>query len=421
MPVFFALNIVDLAYATSLGDDLMVLKALDLFCGMGGLSWGLKSTVDIEPIWAVDNHEPALALYRRNLPNTYVLNLDISKPSNIRSLLEKVRFHGGVDLVVGGSPCRGFTQIRNGQYTDLDPHNGLAIKFAEIVRELNPLAFIYENVPQLENFRAFKRFIGRLRGRNSYRVNYSVVEAANFGNPSRRSRLFVVGIRWDVGRVPIIPKGLDIPSHNFWWQRNERNGKVFYDPKLKEPWRARLFDPNDLELVNVEQSISDLPILETKTHGSSCSYSTPPQSAYQKWARQGLQETDGHVVQRIRPETRERLKAVVKGGNWRDLPEPLTYKIPGDPTSGKLRRSHYSAYRRLLPEGHSPTVQGHADFAYHHQYERTLTPRELARLMGFTDDFRLGHEYNSVVQAIGNAVPPILAKVIAEFLIRQLD
>jgi DNA (cytosine-5)-methyltransferase 1 len=66
-------------------------------------------------------------------------------------------------------------------------------------------------------------------------------------------------------------------------------------------------------------------------------------------------------------------------------------------------------------------VQGHSDFAYHYKYERTLTPRELARLMGFTDNFQLGHEYDSVVQAIGNAVPPLLAKAIAESLLEQLN
>jgi DNA (cytosine-5)-methyltransferase 1 len=87
----------------------MGLKALDLFCGMGGLSWGLKETGLIEPLWAIDNHEPALALYRRNLPDPYVLNLDLSKSANLRDLIEKIRLNGGVDLVVGGSPCRGFT------------------------------------------------------------------------------------------------------------------------------------------------------------------------------------------------------------------------------------------------------------------------------------------------------------------------
>lgn len=402
----------------------MALKALDLFCGMGGLSWGLKATGVIEPIWAVDHHEPALALYKSNLFNTHVLNFDLSIVSGIKDLIEKIRFSGGVDLVVGGSPCRGFTQIRNGQDTYSDPNNRLAIKFAEIVRELNPLAFIYENVPTLENSKVFKRFIGKLRGRNSYQVSYAVVEAANFGNPSRRARLFVLGIRRDFGRVPIIPKGLDIPHQQFWWQRDEHNGKIIYYPKLEEPWRALLLDPNNSQLVNTEQAIADLPILEaktTKTNGSNYPYTTPPQSAYQKWVRQHLQETDGHAIPRIRPETRERLKAIVPGGNWRDLPKPLTFKIPHEPTSGALRRRHYSAYRRLLPQGHSPTVQGHADFAFHYKHERALTPRELARLMSFTDDFRLGHEYHSVVQAIGNAVPPILAKAIAESLIGQLD
>lgn len=399
----------------------MGLRALDLFCGMGGLSWGLKETGLIEPLWAIDNHEPALALYRRNLPDTYVLNLDLSKSANLRDLIEKIRLNGGVDLVVGGSPCRGFTQIRNGQDTHSDPNNRLAIKFAEIVRELSPLAFIYENVPQLEKSRVFKRFIGRLKGRNNYRVAHAVVEAANFGNPSRRARLIVVGIRWDFGRLPIIPKGVDIPHQQFWLRRVEQDGKIGYCSKLQQPWRSCLLDPDDRRLINVEQAIADLPILEGKTKGSNRSYGVPPQSAYQRWARQHTQETDGHVVPRVRPETRERLKAIVPGGNWRDLPTPLTYRIPYEPASGQLRRSHYSAYRRLLPESHSPTVQGHSDFAYHYKYERALTPRELARLMGFTDNFQLGHEYDSVVQAIGNAVPPPLSKAIAESLLEQLN
>lgn len=398
----------------------MSLKALDLFCGMGGLSWGLKATEFIEPLWAVDNHEPALALYKRNFSDTHVLNLDLSRLSETRDLLEKIRFNGGVDLVVGGSPCRGFTQIRNGQNINSDPNNRLAIKFAEIVRELNPLAFIYENVPQLENSRVFQRFLGKLKGRSIYRVAYAVVEAANFGIPSRRARLFVVGLRWDIGQIPIIPKGLDIPPSQFWLHRDEQNGKILYCPRLKEPWKSHLINPDDYQLVNVEQAIADLPTIQGKTTGTNRTYETLPQSAYQFWARQDTQETDGHVVPRIRPETKERLKAVAPGGNWRDIPKALTHKIPYDPTSGQLRRSHYSAYRRLLPEGHSPTVQGHADFAYHYKYERTLTPRELARLMSFTDKFQLGHEYASVVQAIGNAVPPVLAGAIAASLLKQL-
>ncbi|MEQ8539158.1 MAG: DNA cytosine methyltransferase [Coleofasciculus sp. D1-CHI-01] len=399
----------------------MNLKVIDLFCGMGGLSWGLNKTKMIKPSYAVDNHAPALALYQSNFPDTHILNIDISQNSQIRDLIEKINFNGGVDIVVGGRPCRGFTQIRNGQNKDSDPNNKLTLKFAEIVRELNPLAFIYENVPHLEHYKLFQRFLSRLRGRNSYKIAYAVVEAANFGNPSRRSRLLVVGIRSDLGRFPIIPRGLDIPYQQFWLRRCEQEGQIRYCSKLEEPWRSYLFDPDDCRLVNVEQAISDLPILEGQTAGASRPYGNLPQSAYQHLCRQNIQETDGHIVPRIRPETRERLKAIAPGGNWRDLPTPLTYRIPYEPASGKLRRSHYSAYRRLLPESHSPTVQGHSDFAYHYKYERALTPRELARLMGFTDDYQLGHEYDTVVKAIGNAVPPVLATAIATSLLEQLN
>ena len=398
----------------------MELKALDLFCGIGGLSWGIQATDLISLVWAVDKHLAPLEIYQQNLPGTRILNYDLSKLSQARELVEKVQFHGGVDVIIGGSPCQGFTRIRNGQDIKKDPHNRLAIRFAEIVRQLEPLIFIYENVPQLAAFDVFAKFLSKLRGRGVYQISYAVVEAANFGTPSRRTRLFVVGFRRDLGQIPFLSKGLDIPSSQFWWQRNIEKGKASYSLRLLEPWRSRLLEPHDSSLVNVEQALSDLPILNAGETAGRLAYATSPQSAYQKWARQGSSKPDGHVVPRIRPETRERLQAIGPGGNWRDLPESLMYKIPRDSASGQLKRRHYSAYRRLLPEGHSPTVQGHSDFAFHYKYERALTPREMARLMGFPDRFNLGHCYDSVVNAIGNAVPPLVATDITNSLLQQI-
>ena len=399
----------------------MGLRALDLFCGMGGLSWGVQTIGVISPIWAVDKHPPALEIYQKNFPDAHILDLDLSKPAQIQELVEKIQFHGGIDVVVGGSPCRGFTQIRNGQDTKADPHNCLAIKFAEIVRQLEPIMFIYENVPQLANSDVFPKFLSKLKGRGNYQISHAVVEAANFGTPSRRTRLFVVGFRQDLGQMPVIFKGLDVPRSQFWWQRDINDGKASYSSGLREPWRSQLLDPHDISLVNAEQALSDLPVLNAGETAGRLPYATSPQSAYQKWARQGSRKPDGHVVPRIRPETRERLQAIGFGGNWRDLSESLMYKIPHDPTSGELKRRHYSAYRRLLPEGHSPTVQGHSDFAFHYKYERALTPRELARLMGFPDKFKLGQCYDSVVRAIGNAVPPLVATDIATALLKQAE
>ncbi len=388
---------------------------------MGGLSWGVQATGLIKPIWAVDKHLPALKLYQLNFSSTHILSLDLSQRSDINQLLEKISFYGdGVDVVMGGSPCRGFTQIRNGQDIQSDPHNRLAMKFAEIVRALNPLLFIYENVPRLESFSMFPKFLSRLRGKGCYRVSHAVVEAANFGTPSRRTRLFVVGFRVDLGKTPEISRGLNIPYQQFWCQRSADTSQITYSSRLSEPWKSILLDSNDLRLVNVEQAISDLPLLQPGVSANKLTYATFPQSAYQKWARQEIYESDGHVVPLIRPETRTRLEAIPPGGNWRDLPDPLTYKIPHDLSSGLLRRRHYSAYRRLLPEGHSPTVQGHSDFAYHYRYERALTPRELGRLMGFPDKFRLGQAHDTVVQAIGNAVPPRMVTEIAVSLLHQL-
>lgn len=398
----------------------MNLRALDLFCGMGGLSWGVQATGIVKPFWAVDYYLPALELYQKNFQETHALKLDLSQSSNVQDLLEKIAFYDGVEVVVGGSPCRGFTQIRNGQNTQSDPHNRLAMQYAEIVRAINPLFFVYENVPQLANFEIFPKFLSRLRGRNRYRISHAIVEAANFGTPSRRTRLFVVGFRWDLGQTPVISRGLDIPHHLFWWKRDLTQNQARYRTKLPEPWRSQLCDPNNICLVNAEQALSDLPILEAGASKDKLPYATLAQSAYQRWARQGIRKPDGHQVPQIRPETRERLEAISPGGNWRDLPQPLLFRVPHDPTSGELQRRHYSAYRRLLPEGHSPTVQGHADFAYHHEYERSLSSRELARLMGFPDKFQLGNAYYPSACAIGNAVPPRVATRIMEGLLHQL-
>lgn len=285
------------------------LKALDLFCGMGGLSWGLQSTAIIQSVWAVDVHPPALQLYENNFPETNILDLDLFKPSDIKNLLEKIKFYNGIDIVVGGSPCRGFTQIRNGQDTIDDPHNHLPIKFAAIVRELEPLFFIYESVPQLINFEIFPKLLSRLIGRRNYKVAYEIIEAANFGTPSRRTRLFVVGFRQDLCQVPAISKGLGIPFQEFWWQREIKDEKAIYSSRLREPWRSHLLDPNDISLVNAEQALSDLPFLEAGVSAGRLAYAAPPQSAYQKWVRQGSCKPDRHVVPYIRSETRERLES----------------------------------------------------------------------------------------------------------------
>ncbi len=399
------------------------LTAIDLFCGAGGLSYGLREA-GFRVLAAADHDPDGCATFRLNHPGTIVVEGDLTKPGNHREIVEAAGSEQ-LDLLAGGPPCQSFSQIHNHDRLLGDPRNRLYREFVRVLKELRPRTLILENVPGLNQLEggAVRRQIERdlsLGGR--YQVVSGVLDAGDFGTPQRRPRLVFIGAERTLGD-PALPEGSGLTRLLAEAGARKRTAPGPLAAELREA----LLDPTDLRAVTVSQALSDL--LE-----SGPSYSGAPGSAFQKAARKMSEVPQDHEPSRIRDDTVRRLKAIPPGGNIHDLPDHLLNRYLngrrwGPAGNGKtLARRHFYAYRRLHPDRLAWTVNTKADFAYHYSLLRGLSVREAARLQGFPDHYHFttappgtpGQYKNgarhSRYRQVGNAVPPTLARAIGESL-----
>ncbi len=163
------------------------MKAIDLFCGAGGLSLGLKRA-GWELVASVENDSHASATHRLNFPECKHFQCDIQK-------IDWREFRGKIDLVAGGPPCQPFSV--SGKQQGSKDSRDMVPEFLRAVKEIEPTAFLLENVKglTLEKFRGyFDETILRFE-KLGYLVTYKVLSAADFGVPQQRERVFIVGIR----------------------------------------------------------------------------------------------------------------------------------------------------------------------------------------------------------------------------------
>lgn len=172
-----------------------MLTAIDLFCGAGGLTEGLKQA-GFTVVGAVEISPLANEAYELNHPDTALWKRDIRRlaPGEIMSRLKLDP--GQLDLLAGCPPCQGFSALRtHRQGTSVqDPRNGLVAQFARFAEALLPRTLMMENVPALKDDRRFKLVLKRLE-RLGYELNHDVLDAADYGVPQRRRRLVLLGCR----------------------------------------------------------------------------------------------------------------------------------------------------------------------------------------------------------------------------------
>jgi DNA (cytosine-5)-methyltransferase 1 len=179
-------------------------RAIDLFCGCGGLSLGLKKA-GFNVVGAVDNDKLAVETYKANHTGVEVWPKDIRELS---TLTVKRRLHirkGELDLLAGCPPCQGFSSIRtlNGSRAISDPRNDLIEEFYRFVNGFMPKAVMFENVPGLLEDYRFKSLVNRLEVLG-YRGKYDILNAADYGVPQRRRRLIYLAGR--DGWIDFAPK-----------------------------------------------------------------------------------------------------------------------------------------------------------------------------------------------------------------------
>lgn len=357
---------------------------VDLFCGCGGMSWGLKQA-GFHVLAGVDIDAPSIETYRRNFGEDAGLPADLTLLA-AEEFAEYLNLRPEeLDLMIGGPPCQGFSKNvpRKQRYLE-DPKNRLVRRFLEYAEYLRPQVIIMENVAEMKN--GFEgaytdEIVERLEA-IGYRVTDKVLYAPDYGVPQRRRRAFFFANR--LGLSIEFPE----PSH-------------FASDTA--PMLAALGAYN-----TVRDALSDLPSLAHGEGTSPMEYDKPPQTPYQILMRRNAEILFDHVARKLADTQYRRLASIVAGQGARDLPDELKPK------------SHYSgAYGRLEWDSLAPTITrwvfhpGSGRFG-HPSDVRVITIREAARLQSFSDDFVFTGTYIQKSHQVGNAVPPLIMQAFGE-------
>lgn len=366
------------------------MNVIDLFAGCGGLSLGFEMSGFKIPL-AIEKDEWASETYKRNHPDTTVLTGDITEITDLANLIDENDLP--IDGIIGGPPCQGFSL--SGNRDKNDPRNSLFMEFVRFVRFYRPKFFIMENVTGILSMKTkenknVKDLILEEYDNAGYNVKICKLNAAEFGVPQSRVRIVFIGFRKDI---------------NF---KEEQIGPIPF-----------LFGK---EQITIEQAIMDLPQIDSGEGSDSIPYDSKPNNDYQKWARNGSLKIYNHIAMRHTKRLIERFKNITFGQSVADVDECHQQRKRGDASkiSGKVFSQNNM---RPFPDKPSPTIPASFQSNFIHPFlNRNFTAREGARLQSFPDTYifcgkrtTMSWEKNlSQYQQIGNAVPPLLGKAIAE-------
>lgn len=368
--------------------------AIDLFCGCGGMSCGLKMA-GFEVLAGVDVEPKYMVTFSHNFPNAKDLGLDLSELSPQEFMAVVGIQPGEVDLLAGGPPCQGFSKNtpRKNRCMD-DPNNVLITTFLRYCEVLQPRMVLMENVAEMKNGfdrRYSDELLCRLEG-SGYTVSHKVLNAADFGVPQRRRRAFFAANRFGVE--------FQLPGATHAKPDKRKNQKKLFSLPAH---------------VSVWDAIGDLPSLKHGEGAEYADYASPPASAYQQLMRGGLKHVRNHAARPLRPTQYERLASLEPGQGLKDLPRRL-----------QIKGGYSGAYGRLTKDMVSPTI---TRWVFHpgsgrwgHPVDiRVLSIREAARIQGFPDWYAFEGSYTQQAGQLGNAVPPLLVKRIVESMVAQLE
>ncbi len=415
--------------------------AIDLFCGAGGLSQGLHDA-GFEVLWGLDHEDKTKPTYDANHEHEMdVGDITDIDPSDVDIGLDD---DDNLDLVAGGPPCPTFSLVGRskinsleGQSTTEDERHALYEDFLRFVNHFEPKAFIMENVEGMlsaendEGEQVVDVITDQMESLG-YDVNVQLLDAADYGVPQHRKRLFFIGNRigadnpdmseWETHRQP---RNDDEKSIKFKRDPEELSSEnqstlggfsdeekeefpVFKKGKSKQPWNT------------VADAILDLPPVTPKGDTppkKAESYELGPVSEYQYWVR-NIPEDDDWEDQPL-------LNHECRGHNMRDL---TLYKLLGEGVSyiiGDIPEEHQpyrsdifpDKLKKQNPREPSSTVVAHlykdGHMFIHPNEARSITVREAARLQSFKDTFEFPVARTHAFKQVGNAVPPLLAQAIA--------
>lgn len=386
-----------------------------LFAGAGGFATGF-SLAGFTPLFFNEIDQQAACTFNLNFPRTFPFVCPIQEltAQRIRDLCSP---DDSLDVMIGGPPCQGFSINAPVRRSD-DPRNSLFQHYARIVLEgLRPKFIIMENVPgliSLDQGKTLQAVIAAFE-QSGYKIIFHILNAAHYGVPEERWRLFILGTR-----LPDVELSFPPPTHYNYQRPNFTGGRdhtFLYAIKAQQQslWYTDLLPP-----ITVGEAISDLPVIAAGSGDYEMDYDAEPQSSYQQKMRIYSQKLYNHECANVSEINLERMKHVLPGGSWRDIPFDLLPK-----GMQRARRSdHTKRYGRLEREGISGTIltkcDPHWGSFFHYEQNRVISIREAARIQSFPDWFRLAGTKGEQYRQVGNAVPPLLAYALAAHIKKLL-
>ena len=344
-------------------------RVLDLFCGAGGLSWGLHKNSHFKTMVALDFDKNAANTFKRNMPEAEVVVGDITD-SSIKKRIIELAVEKKVNMIAGGPPCQGYS-MKGKKLGLADPRNFLFREYLNIVAQLQPEVFVIENVKGLI-ISSNGWFCGEILQsiqKLGYYAEYGILNAADFGVPQSRERTIFICSK---------SKSISLPH------------------------------PTVNKRTTVRDAISDLAYLNSGEGEFEQEYINEAESDYQRFMRNGSIKLFNHKASNHKDIAIEKLRLIPPEQGKECLPEEMLG-----------RQKFKTTWGRLKWDDVSPTIDTRFDAASNgknnHPYlNRAITPREAARIQSFDDKFVFYGSKVYVRKQIGNAVPPLLAKAIAD-------
>lgn len=360
-----------------------------LFVGCGGLDYGFKQA-GFNIKWANELSSDAAKSYKDFIGHNIVVD-------DIWNVIDEIPL---VDVLIGGPPCQSFSLV--GKRLDADPRGKLVFAYQQVIERVMPKAFVMENVPGLMASRIdgirLPFYLAEQFEEIGYKVSILKLVATDFFVPQKRQRVIMVGHK--------------IPGREFELINASVFAKLLGEPTLKLP-------------ISVADALDDLPTPLSKGSKASIEYAQAPHSAYSRLMREsGFSTVTLHAMPTMSELDREFVRHIPQGGNYTNIPDSVSTKRI---MSFKALGGRTTTYGRLHQDKPAYTINTYFNRPnvganYHHREERLITVREAMRLQSFPDHFTPYYSnQRSLHQQVGNAVPPLMARAIAESVKKLLE
>ncbi len=354
----------------------MKYNIVDLFAGVGGLSYGFSKMPEFNILAANEIEKDISVAYTLNHSGVHMLNCDINDLTE--EMFASVLGNNKVDIVIGGPPCQSYSTLGKRQ---MDERANLFMQYKRILKILQPRAFVFENVVgilSMDKGRLFEQ-IRKEFEELGYSLKHQVLNAVDYGVPQQRERVILVGFKGEnTFCYPNPTHGVGLKSH-----------------------------------VTLSDAIGDLPVL--KSGQAKNFYECSPYNEFLEFVRKNVAETvEEHAAPKNGAHLIRIMETLKDGQSKDDLPEDIR------PKSG-----YGNTYAKLWWERPSTTITRNfacpsSSRCIHPRDSRAMSIREGARLQSFPDDYKFYGSDGMKRLEIGNAVPPLLSVAIAKQMLSTM-